>query len=86
MKQGFAYGETADEHPCKTISKPVHIEDLHATLYEAMGISPRQSYTVERRPFTSPATETGKRSGNVCMIPPRAGRRDSTRQDGFLNP
>jgi hypothetical protein len=51
MKKGYAYGETADEHPCKAINKPVHIEDLHATIYTAMGISPRQFYTVERRPF-----------------------------------
>jgi hypothetical protein len=51
IKQGFAYGTTADEHPCKTIDKPVIIEDLHATLYQAMGISPRTAYEVERRPF-----------------------------------
>jgi hypothetical protein len=51
VKKGFAYGQTADEHPCKTVSNPVSIEDLHATLYQALGISPRQSYVVERRPF-----------------------------------
>jgi hypothetical protein len=51
VNRGVAYGETADEHPCKAISKPVGIEDVHATLYRAMGISPRLSYDVERRPF-----------------------------------
>jgi arylsulfatase A-like enzyme len=51
MKRGFLYGRTADERPCKTIENPVVIEDLHATIYRAMGISPRQSYEVERRPF-----------------------------------
>ena len=51
MKKGFLYGRTADERPVKTIDKPVHIEDLHATIYTAMGISPKQAYEVERRPF-----------------------------------
>ena len=51
IKKGFVYGKTADEHPCKTIDKPVLIEDLHATLYHAMGISPKTAYEVERRPF-----------------------------------
>ena len=30
---------------------PVTITDLHATLFRAMGISPKLSYTVEERPF-----------------------------------
>jgi hypothetical protein len=51
MKRGFVHGRTADERPCKTIEKPVVIEDLHATIYRAMGISPRLSYLVEKRPF-----------------------------------
>ena len=29
----------------------VVIEDLHATIYHALGISPRLAYEVERRPF-----------------------------------
>jgi hypothetical protein len=51
VKKGFLYGRTADERPCKTIENPVVIEDLHATIYRAMGISPRLSYLVEKRPF-----------------------------------
>ena len=51
MKKGFLYGTTADERPCKTVEKPVYLTDLHATLYRAMGISPRQSYEIESRPF-----------------------------------
>jgi hypothetical protein len=51
MKRGNLHGRTADERPCKTIGKPVVIEDLHATLYRALGISPRLAYTVEQRPF-----------------------------------
>ena len=51
MKRGYLYGETADERPCKTIKNPVIIEDLHATIYRAMGISPRHAYDIEQRPF-----------------------------------
>ena len=60
IKKGFVYGQTADEHPCKTISNPVGIEDVHATIYQALGISPRQSYTVERRPFYVTRDGAGK--------------------------
>ncbi|MEX0703207.1 MAG: DUF1501 domain-containing protein [Planctomycetales bacterium] len=51
MKRGFVYGETADERPCTTVRDRVVIEDLHATIYAALGISPRLAYEVERRPF-----------------------------------
>jgi hypothetical protein len=51
MKRGHLHGVTADERPCKTIKDPVTIQDLHATIYKAMGISPKLSYEVEQRPF-----------------------------------
>ncbi len=51
VRKGVLYGKTADERPVKTIDKPVHIGDLHATLYHALGISPKLSYEIERRPF-----------------------------------
>ncbi len=51
IKRGHLHGVTADERPCKTIKDHVVIEDLHATLYRAMGISPKLSYEVEKRPF-----------------------------------
>jgi len=51
MKRGHVHGVTADERPCKAIKDPVSITDLHATIYRAMGISPRHSYLVEERPF-----------------------------------
>lgn len=50
-KQGFVYGKTADERPCVAIENPVSITDLHATIFQAMGISPRTSLDIERRPF-----------------------------------
>ena len=36
----------------------VNIEQLHATLYRAMGIPPNLSYEIERRPFY--VTKDGK--------------------------
>ncbi len=51
MKKGFLYGKTADERPCKTIDGTIRIEDLHATIYRAVGISPKLSYEIEKRPF-----------------------------------
>ncbi|MDX1981322.1 MAG: DUF1501 domain-containing protein [Bryobacteraceae bacterium] len=50
-KKGFLYGETAEERPCSVVKNPVKIEDLHATLYHAMGIPPDLAYEVEKRPF-----------------------------------
>ena len=50
VKRGFLYGKTADERPCTTIENPVPVEDLHATIYHALGIAPDQSFTVEKRP------------------------------------
>jgi len=50
-KRGYLYGRTADDRPCKTLEKRVVIEDLHASIYHALGISPRLSYEIEKRPF-----------------------------------
>jgi hypothetical protein len=51
MKRGFLYGATAPERPLVAITNPVSIEDLHATIMTAMGISPRTGFDVEGRPF-----------------------------------
>lgn len=50
IKKGLLYGRTADERPCTTLEKPVPVEDLHATIYRALGIAPDQAYVVEKRP------------------------------------
>src|SRR5579871_5536204 len=50
IKKGLLYGRTAEERPCTTIEKPVPMEDLHATIYRAMGIAPDTSFVVEKRP------------------------------------
>lgn len=51
LKRGYVHGRTADERPCKTVEKRVVIEDLHASIYHALGISPKLAYEIERRPF-----------------------------------
>ncbi len=58
IKRGFLYGKTADERPCRIVENPVTIEDLHATIYTAMGIPPDTSYVIEKRPFY--VTKDGK--------------------------
>ena len=58
MKRGFLYGESAPERPCVVTSNPVSLTDLHATIFTAMGISPKTAFEVERRPFY--ATQDGK--------------------------
>lgn len=57
-KKGFVYGKTADERPTIAIENPVSVEDLHATIFTAMGISPKTQLEVERRPFY--VTKDGK--------------------------
>lgn len=58
IKRGTLYGKTADERPCKTIENPVRIDQLHATLYRAMGIPADLSYVTEKRPVY--VTQDGK--------------------------
>jgi hypothetical protein len=58
MQRGLLYGETAAERPCIVTKNPVSIPDLHATIYTAMGISPKAAFDIEKRPFY--VTEDGK--------------------------
>lgn len=58
VKKGFVYGRTADERPCTTIENPIVMEDLHATIYHALGIPPDTAYMFERRPVY--VTKDGK--------------------------
>lgn len=58
IKKGMVYGKTADERPCTTIENPVPVEDLHATLYHALGIPPAHAFIVEKRPVY--VTKDGK--------------------------
>jgi len=58
FNRGLVYGATADERPCKIVKDPVTINDLHATIYSALGIAPTAGVTVEQRPVY--VTKDGK--------------------------
>ncbi|HVV74251.1 MAG TPA: DUF1501 domain-containing protein, partial [Verrucomicrobiae bacterium] len=60
IKRGYLHGRTADERPCKTIEDRVVIEDLHASIYRAVGISPKLAYEIEKRPFYVTRDGVGK--------------------------
>ncbi len=51
VKKGFVYGETADERPFKAITESVTIDQVHQTVYHALGMPPETHYVVEQRPF-----------------------------------
>ena len=60
VKKGNVYGKTADERPCKTIEKPIRIDQIHQTIYHALGISPETNYVIEERPFYTTPDGKGK--------------------------
>ncbi len=58
VKPGRLYGASAVERPFVAVEKPLSVTDLHATVFTAMGISPKTAFEVEKRPFY--ATEDGR--------------------------
>ncbi len=60
MKKGHLHGATADERPLVAIKDPVSISNLHATIFTAMGINPKTSYEIEKRPFYATQDGLGK--------------------------
>ena len=65
MKKGHLYGKTADERPLVAVENPVSVEDLHATIFTAMGISPKTAFEVEKRPFYATIDGHGKAVGDI---------------------
>jgi hypothetical protein len=51
IKRGFLYGETAPQRPFMASQNPVSLTDLHATIFTAMGVSPKTEFEIEKRPF-----------------------------------
>ena len=51
IKKGLVYGKTADERPCSSIENTVVIDQVHQSIYHALGILPETHYTIEGRPF-----------------------------------
>jgi len=60
IKKGFVYGKTSDERPCKTIENPIYIDQVHQTIYHALGIDPETNYIIEERPFYTTPDGSGK--------------------------
>ena len=57
LKNGVTIGET-DELGMKTVSRPVSVPDLHATIHCALGINPREEIYSGARPV--PITDDGE--------------------------
>ena len=60
IKKGLVYGKTADERPCASIENPVVIDQVHQTIYHALGMHPETQYTIEGRPFYTTPDGKGK--------------------------
>jgi hypothetical protein len=60
VKRGSVYGKTADERPCKTIEKPIRIDQIHQTIYHALGVPPETQYEIEERPFYTTPDRKGE--------------------------
>lgn len=60
IKKGNVYGRTADERPCKTVENPIVIDQVHQSIYHALGIDPQTNYLVEERPFYTTPDGKGK--------------------------
>lgn len=60
VKKGLVYGKTADERPCSSIETPVVIDQVHQSVYHALGIHPETNYEIEGRPFYTTPDGHGK--------------------------
>ncbi|MBI3880888.1 MAG: DUF1501 domain-containing protein [Verrucomicrobia bacterium] len=60
LKKGFVYGATSPERPFVAVENPVSVTDIHATIFTAMGISPKTTFEIEGRPFYPTEDGLGK--------------------------
>ncbi len=60
IKKGLVYGKTADERPCTSIENTVVIDQVHQSIYHALGIPPQTHYEIEGRPFYTTPDGHGK--------------------------
>ncbi len=60
IKKGLVYGKTADERPCSSIENTVVIDQVHQSIYHALGIHPETNYVIEGRPFYTTPDGQGK--------------------------
>lgn len=60
VKQGYVLGETSPVRPCATVGDPVYIDQVHQTIYHALGIPPETNFEVEGRPVYTTPDGTGR--------------------------
>ena len=60
IKKGLVYGKTADERPCSSVENTVVIDQVHQSIYHALGMDPETNYTIEGRPFYTTPDGQGK--------------------------
>ncbi len=60
IKKGLVYGKTADERPCSSIENTVVIDQVHQSIYHALGVHPETNYVIEGRPFYTTPDGMGK--------------------------
>lgn len=51
VQKGLVYGKTADERPCVSVENKVVIDQVHQSIYHALGIDSQTHYEIEGRPF-----------------------------------
>ncbi len=55
IKRGHVIGQTAEERPFSATTEPIVIDQVHQTIYQALGIAPDTNFVVEGRPvYTTP--------------------------------
>ena len=67
IKKGFLYGETAAERPLLTTKNPITIRDLHATIFTAMGISPRDGLRRREAAVLRDRRRQGRAADRNCL-------------------
>jgi hypothetical protein len=66
FQRGLVYGKTADERPCCVVENPIKINDIHQTIYHALGIAQGTHAITEQRPFYT--TPDGKGEARMALL------------------
>jgi hypothetical protein len=66
FKGGYVHGKTAERHPMVPVENVCKLTDVHATIYQALGIPADRSFETEGRPFY--VTKDGKGQAIDAML------------------
>lgn len=81
VEKGLVYGKTADERPCSSIENPVVIDQVHQSVYHALGMHPETHYTIEGRPFYTTPDGHGKPILDLFGKPLKNSTKSGTKED-----